>query len=90
MGPIPINNPAATQAAGITYPNTENGWRWLYRCRRERGLEHCFLRVGRRVLVDPQAYLQALASQRQRKTLPVPASAAVPARRGASQRGGAR
>ena len=85
QGPIPINDPAATRAAGIAYPNTENGWRWLYRCRRERGLEHCFLKVGRRILVDPQAYLDALAEQRQ-----VPTSAAVPARRGASQRGGAR
>ena len=85
MGPIPINDPAATQAAGIAYPATENGWRWTYRQRHQRGLAHCFVRVGRRILVDPQAYLDALAEQRQ-----VPTSAAVPARRGASQRGGAR
>lgn len=90
MGPIPINDPVATQAAGIAYPSTENGWRWTYRQRQERGLAHCFVRVGRRILVDPQAYLDALADQRQGRVLPAPASAAVPARRGASRAGGAR
>ena len=90
QGPIPINNPEATQAAGIAYPATENGWRWLYRCRGERGLDHCFLIIGRRILVDPQAYLDALAAQRQGRALPALASAVVPARRGARRAGGAR
>ena len=86
QGPIPINDPEATQAAGIAYPATENGWRWTYRQRHERGLAHCFLRVGRRILVDPRAYLDALAAQRQGKAMPVaPKSAA-----GARRRGGAR
>ncbi len=94
--PIPINNPAATMAAGIAYPNSENGWRWLYRRRHERGLANCFIRVGRRVLVDPQAYLDALAEQRQggvpsggRRPPPAPAPAAR-SRPRAPRTGGAR
>ena len=94
--PIPINNSAATMAAGIAYPNTENGWRWLYRNRLERGLAHCFVRLGRRVLVDPQAYLDALAEQRQggvpsggrRPPPPAPAARRRPTKRGRA--GGAR
>ncbi len=88
QGPIPINDPEATQAAGIAYPATENGWRWTYRQRHQRGLSHCFVRVGRRILVDPRAYLDALAAQRQGKAMPAPASAAIPARRTARRAGG--
>jgi hypothetical protein len=89
MGPIPLNaDPAVWAGVGIAYPNTENGWRWTYRQRHQRGLAHCFLKIGKRVLVDPQAYLQALAAQRTGETLPLaPSSGRL--RRSARQ-GGAR
>lgn len=47
-------------AAGIRYPSTVDGWRWLYRCRHERGLDRAFRRLGRRIVVDVAAYLAAL------------------------------
>lgn len=44
------------RAAGIAYPSTVHGWRWLFRHRHERGLEDAFRRIGRRIVVDPQRY----------------------------------
>jgi len=44
------------RAAGITYPSTLHGWRWLFRHRHERGLDDAFRRIGRRIVVDPQRY----------------------------------
>jgi hypothetical protein len=60
---IPLNNAAALQQAGILYPETEDGWRWLYRQRKERGLSAAFVRMGRRVLVDVPRYLELARSQ---------------------------
>lgn len=57
---IPLTDLAALNAAGIAYPQTIDGWRWLYRMRRERGLDSAFRRVGCRVLVDAPAYLSAV------------------------------
>jgi hypothetical protein len=57
---VPITDLASLQAAGVAYPHTVDSWRWLYRCRVERGLEGAFHRVGRRVLVDVPAYLDAV------------------------------
>lgn len=44
------------RAAGIAYPSTVHGWRWLFRHRHERGLGDAFRRIGRRIVVDPQRY----------------------------------
>ncbi len=41
------------RAAGITYPSTVHGRRWLFRHRHERGLDDAFRRIGRRIVVDP-------------------------------------
>ncbi len=54
------------RAAGIVYPKTVQGWRWLYRFRQERGMEKCFLRVGRRIMVVLPAYREALRQQASR------------------------
>ena len=59
---VELTNLAALQAAGIHYPRTVHAWRWLFRCRKERGLELAFIRVGRRVLVDPPRYLELIRS----------------------------
>ena len=60
---IPITDVAGLKEAGIKYPETVYGWRWLYRVRVERGLQRAFRRVGRRVLVDTAAYRDAIRSQ---------------------------
>jgi hypothetical protein len=44
------------RAAGIAYPSTVHGWRWLFRHRHERGLDDAFRRIGRRIVIDPQRY----------------------------------
>jgi transposase-like protein len=46
------------RAAGITYPETLHAWRWLYRHRHERGLADAFRRIGRRIVVDPERYVE--------------------------------
>jgi hypothetical protein len=60
---VPLTDLASLRAAGITYPETIDGWRWLYRMRRERGMQRAFRRVGRRVLVDVPGYLAAVREQ---------------------------
>lgn len=60
---VPLTDLEAQRAAGIHYPASVDAWRWLYRHRRERGLESAFRRVGRRVLVDTGAYLDAIRAQ---------------------------
>ncbi len=57
---VPLTDLESLRAAGIQYPETVDGWRWLYRVRAERGMERAFRRVGRRVLVDVPAYLAAV------------------------------
>jgi hypothetical protein len=60
---VPLTDINSLSAAGIEYPKTVDGWRWLYRVRAERGMERAFRRVGRRVLVDVPAYLAAVREQ---------------------------
>jgi len=60
---IPLTDIEALRGAGIAYPTTVDGWRWLYRMRAERGLERAFRTVGRRVLVDVPNYLAAVRGQ---------------------------
>jgi hypothetical protein len=63
---IPLSSIDELHAAGVGYPKTVDGWRWLYRCRAERGLEQAFVRIGRRVLVDVPKFLE-LARTAQRR-----------------------
>jgi hypothetical protein len=63
LAPIPITDLAALRANGVTYPSTVDGWRWAFRQREARGLEHVFVRQGRRILVDVPAYIAALRSR---------------------------
>jgi len=55
---IPLTDLANLRAAGIAYPSTEHGWRWLYRHRHVRGLEDAFHRIGRRIVLDPVRYIE--------------------------------
>jgi len=62
---IPMNDLEALKAAGVLYPQTEHGWRWLYRHRKTKGFCSVFRRVGRRILVDVPAYIETVRSQPQ-------------------------
>ena len=53
---VALTDLANLRSAGIAYPSTIHGWRWLYRHRHERGLDDAFRRVGRRIVVDPERY----------------------------------
>lgn len=55
---IPLTDLESLRAAGIVYPRTVHAWRWLFRHRRERGLDDAFRRVGRRILVDVARYVE--------------------------------
>jgi len=54
---IPLTDLDGLRAAGIAYPSTEHGWRWLYRQRHARGLNDAFRRIGRRIVLDPARYI---------------------------------
>lgn len=69
---VPITDIGAIRAAGVHYPATVDGWRWLYRFRAERGMAHVFPRVGRRVMVDIPAYLAALRAQNEDRVIRAP------------------
>jgi hypothetical protein len=60
---IPMNDLEALKAAGVLYPQTEHGWRWLYRHRHIKGFSGAFRRVGRRILVDVRAYIDTVRAQ---------------------------
>lgn len=60
---IPMTDLDTLRAAGICYPTTLNGWRWLFRNRHERGLEDAFRRIGRRIVVDPKRYRELVRAR---------------------------
>ncbi len=55
---VALTDMAGLRAAGIIYPHTLHAWRWLYRHRHERGLADAFRRIGRRIVVDPERYVE--------------------------------
>ena len=57
---VALTDLANLRSAGIAYPSTIHGWRWLYRHRHERGLDDAFRRIGRRIVVDPQRYRELI------------------------------
>lgn len=59
-----ITDLAGMRAAGITYPSTVDGFRWLFRRRHERGMDDAFRRVGRRILLDTARYIELVRSPR--------------------------
>lgn len=60
---VALTDLANLRAAGIAYPSTIHGWRWLFRHRRERGLEDAFRRIGRRIVVDPERYRELVRAR---------------------------
>ena len=60
---VPMTDLDALRAAGINYPASIHSWRWLYRCRHERGIADAFIRSGRRVLVNVPRYIELAQQQ---------------------------
>lgn len=58
---IALTEPDELKAAGIPFRTTDAA-RWAYRKRHETGLADAFVRLGRRVYVDPERF-HALARQ---------------------------
>jgi len=52
---IPLNRPTEAKAAGIPV-ETENQLRWLERTADDKGLRQAFVRIGRRVFIDPAKF----------------------------------
>ena len=52
---IPINNPQQMQAEGIPF-TTEHQARWVFRRADENGLSAAFIRIGRRIYLDPSKF----------------------------------
>jgi len=52
---IPLTDPAKMQAAGLPFATTDSA-RWCHRHARERGLSGAFVRIGKRIYVDPSKF----------------------------------
>jgi hypothetical protein len=52
---IPLNKPDEAKAAGIPV-DTEDQLRWMERTAEEKGLAEAFVRIGRRVFIDPRKF----------------------------------
>ena len=52
---IPLTRPAEAKAAGMPV-ETVNQLRWLQRTADEKGISEAFVRIGKRVFVDPEMF----------------------------------
>jgi hypothetical protein len=52
---IPLTDAEKMQAAGLPFESTDSA-RWCHRHAAERGLAKAFVRLGRRVYVDPAKF----------------------------------
>lgn len=52
---IPINKPEQFREVGLPF-NTEHQIRWVLRCSSENGLGDAFVRIGRRIYIDPEKF----------------------------------
>lgn len=59
---IPINKPEQMQAAGLPF-DTEHQARWTERTADEKGLRGAFVRIGRRIYVDPAKFHELVRQQ---------------------------
>ena len=59
---IPINEISALKAAGLPFI-TEHQVRWTERTADDKGLRSAFVRIGRRVFVDPEKFHELARKQ---------------------------
>lgn len=52
---IPLTRPVELKAAGVPF-ETINSARWAYRKRHENGLAGAFVRIGKRIYLDPAKF----------------------------------
>jgi hypothetical protein len=52
---IPLTEPEKMQAAGLPFRSTDSAY-WCFRNAEKRGLSKAFVRIGRRVYVDPAKF----------------------------------
>jgi len=52
---IPLTRPAEAKAAGVPV-DTEHQLRWMERTADEKGLREAFVRIGKRVFLDPAKF----------------------------------
>lgn len=52
---IPLTRPDELKAAGVPFATTDSA-RWAFRMRNENGLSDAFIRLGRRVYLDPEKF----------------------------------
>lgn len=52
---IPLTRPDELKAAGVPFETTDSV-RWAYRRRHENGLAGAFIRIGKRVYLDPARF----------------------------------
>lgn len=52
---IPLTDAVRMEAAGLPFQSTDAA-RWCFRHAKERGLAKAFIRIGRRVYVDPARF----------------------------------
>ena len=56
---IPLQNPEGWLAQGVPF-KSEHAARWSFRRRHEMGLAKAFVRLGRRIYVDPAGFAEAI------------------------------
>ena len=60
---IPINKPEQLQANGIPF-STEHQVRWALRQSHDNGLGSAFIRIGRRIYIDPDKFHELVRRNR--------------------------
>jgi len=60
---IPLTRPTEAKAAGVPV-ETEQQLRWLVRTAEEKGLSEAFVRIGRRVFLDPAKFHELVRNGR--------------------------
>jgi hypothetical protein len=59
---IPLTKPDRMLAAGLPF-ETEYSARWAYRVREQNGTADAFIRIGRRVFIDPERFHAAVRNE---------------------------
>lgn len=52
---IPLTDVDRMQAAGLPFPTTDSA-RWCHRHAEDRGLADAFIRIGKRIYIDPDRF----------------------------------
>jgi hypothetical protein len=59
---IPLTRPEKMQAAGLPFETTDAA-RWAHRTAAQNGIADAFVRVGRRIYIDPDRFHELVRGQ---------------------------